>query len=131
MRLEIEGLSVGYGGTTIIRGVSFSVEAGEVVSVMGKNGVGKTTLLKTIMGILDPQAGTISYGGEDITDRAADERARLGIGYVPQGRDVFPGLSVEENLLVGENVGDEVPCTTASTSTSRSSRNGRIRTPTP
>ena len=107
MSLRIEGLTVGYGGTTILRDVEFAVETGEIVGVMGKNGVGKTTLLKAVMGLLDPQAGTITYGDEDITDRAADERARLGIGYVPQGRDVFPGLTVEENLLIGENIGDE------------------------
>lgn len=107
MSLEIAGLSAGYDGTTILRDVSLTVEEGEVVSVMGKNGVGKTTLLKTIIGLLDPQAGTISYDGEDITEHSADERARLGIGYVPQGRDVFPGLTVEENLLIGESVGGE------------------------
>jgi len=107
MSLEIEALSVGYGGTTILNDVGFTVETGEVVGVMGKNGVGKTTLLKSIMGLLEPQSGTVSYNGDDITDHSADERARLGIGYVPQGRDVFPGLTVEENLLIGEGIGDE------------------------
>ena len=107
MSLDIEGLTVGYDGTTILRDVNFGVETGEVVGVMGKNGVGKTTLLKSIMGLLELESGTVTYDGEDITDYAADERARLGIGYVPQGRDVFPGLTVEENLLIGENVGGE------------------------
>jgi len=107
MSLDIEGLTVGYDGTTILRDVSFGVETGEVVGVMGKNGVGKTTLLKSIIGLLELESGTVTYDGEDITDHAADERARLGIGYVPQGRDVFPGLTVEENLLIGENVGGE------------------------
>ena len=107
MSLDVEALSVGYGGTTILNDVGFTVETGEVVGVMGKNGVGKTTLLKSIMGLLEPQSGTISHRGEDITGYSADERARLGIGYVPQGRDVFPGLSVEENLLIGEGIGDE------------------------
>ena len=107
MSLEIERLTVGYDGTTILRDVGFTVETGEVVGVMGKNGVGKTTLLKSVMGLLEPQTGTINYDGEDITDHSADERARLGIGYVPQGRDVFPGLTVKENLLIGESVGGE------------------------
>ena len=107
MSVEIEGLTVGYDGTTILRDVSFAVETGEVVGVMGKNGVGKTTLLKSIMGLLELESGAVTYDGEDITDHTADERARLGIGYVPQGRDVFPGLTVEENLLIGENVGGE------------------------
>ena len=107
MSLEIEGLTVGYDGTTILRDVEFTVETGEVVGVMGKNGVGKTTLLKSVMGLLDLQAGTVTYDDEDITGYSADERARLGIGYVPQGRDVFPGLTVEENLLIGESVGGE------------------------
>ena len=107
MSLEIEGLTVGYDGTTILRDVEFAVETGEVVGVMGKNGVGKTTLLKSVMGLLDLQAGTVIYDDEDITGYSADERARLGIGYVPQGRDVFPGLTVEENLLIGESVGGE------------------------
>ena len=107
MSVEIEGLTVGYDGTTILRDVSFAVETGKVVGVMGKNGVGKTTLLKSIMGLLELESGAVTYDGEDITDHTADERARLGIGYVPQGRDVFPGLTVEENLLIGENVGGE------------------------
>ncbi len=107
MSLEIEDFSVGYDGTTILRDVSFTVEQGEVVGIMGKNGVGKTTLLKAVMGLLDPYTGTVSYNGEDITDTTADERAGLGIGYVPQGRDVFPGLTVRENLLIGENIGGE------------------------
>ncbi|MHC3436798.1 ABC transporter ATP-binding protein [Natrialbaceae archaeon A-gly3] len=105
MSLEITGLTVGYDGTPILRDVDCRVEEGEVVGIVGKNGVGKTTLLKAVMGLLEPESGSITYRGEELVGRPANECAGLGIGYVPQGRDVFPGLSVEENLLVGENVG--------------------------
>jgi urea transport system ATP-binding protein len=77
------------------------VGSGEVVCVMGRNGVGKTTLLKTVMGLLAPRAGTVEYQGRDITRQPPYARARLGIGYVPQGRDIFPTITVRENLLVG------------------------------
>ncbi|MBZ6496486.1 ABC transporter ATP-binding protein [Natrinema longum] len=105
MSLEMTTVTAGYEGTPILRDVSCHVAQGEIVGVMGKNGVGKTTLLKTIMGLLEPDSGSVRYGDADLTDRSADERAGFGIGYVPQGRDVFPGLTVEENLLIGENVG--------------------------
>jgi branched-chain amino acid transport system ATP-binding protein len=74
---------------------------------MGKNGVGKTTLLKTVMGLLEPSEGTISYDGTDVTNASADERARAGIGYIPQGRDVFPKLTVEQNIKMGETIRSE------------------------
>ncbi|SEP70115.1 ABC transporter ATP-binding protein [Natrinema salaciae] len=105
MSLEITDLSAGYDGTPILRDVDCRIDESEIVGIMGKNGVGKTTLLKTVMGLLEPDTGSVRYRGEDITGRSADERASLGVGYVPQGRDVFPGLTVEENLLIGENVG--------------------------
>ena len=107
MSLTVTGLTAGYGGTPILRDVDCRVDDGEVVGIVGKNGVGKTTLLKTVMGLLDADSGTVEYRGETIDALSADERAGLGIGYVPQGRDVFPGLSVRENLLIGENIGDE------------------------
>jgi len=108
--LELDGVTAAYGSTPILRDVSMSVEAGEIVGVMGKNGVGKTTLMKTVIGLLEPAAGTITYDGADVTEAAADERARAGMGYIPQGRDVFPKLSVEQNIRMGETVnagGDE------------------------
>jgi branched-chain amino acid transport system ATP-binding protein len=105
--LDITGLNAGYGDTPILRDVEFSVDDGEIAGIVGRNGVGKTTLLKAIMGLLDPDTGTIRYRGDDLTTKGADERARLGIGYVPQGRDVFPDLTVSENLLVGESIGGD------------------------
>jgi branched-chain amino acid transport system ATP-binding protein len=107
MSLEISNLNAGYDGTPILRDVSFSVDDGEIVGIVGRNGVGKTTLLKAIMGLLDPESGSIQYNGEELTGKTADEHAQRSIGYVPQSRDVFPELTVEENLLVGETVGGD------------------------
>ncbi|MDS0223550.1 ABC transporter ATP-binding protein [Haloarcula sp. S1AR25-5A] len=102
--LELDDVSAAYDTTPILREVDLSVEEGEIVGVMGKNGVGKTTLLKTVMGLLEPSEGTISYNGTDVTHASADERARSGIGYIPQGRDVFPKLTVEQNIKMGETI---------------------------
>ncbi len=99
--LHVHNLSVAYGETLILRGVDLEIGAGEVVCLMGRNGVGKTTLLKSIMGLLRPRAGTITFAGRDITRASPDVRARAGIGYVPQGREIFPQLTVLENLQVG------------------------------
>ncbi|MFD1570709.1 ABC transporter ATP-binding protein [Halorubrum laminariae] len=106
MSLEVSGLDAGYDGTPILRDVDLSVGDGEIVGIVGRNGVGKTTLLKAIMGLLAPESGTVRFNGKDLTHESADVRARGGIGYVPQGRDVFPGLSVEQNLTIGEGIGD-------------------------
>lgn len=105
--LTCRNLTVGYGDTPILRGVDLTVEGGEVVGVIGKNGVGKTTLMKALVGLLEPTRGSIEYDGTDITGWDANERARAGIGYIPQSRDVFPDLTVEQNLLVGETVNDD------------------------
>ncbi|KAA9395826.1 ABC transporter ATP-binding protein [Haloarcula sp. CBA1130] len=105
--LELDDVSAAYDTTPILRDVDLAVEAGEIVGVMGKNGVGKTTLLKTVMGLLEPSDGTISYNGTDVTRASADERARAGIGYIPQGRDVFPKLTVEQNIKMGETIRSE------------------------
>jgi len=104
MMLELDGVTAAYDTTPILRDVDLSVEEGEIVGVMGKNGVGKTTLLKTVMGLLEPSEGTISYNGTAVTHASADERARAGIGYIPQGRDVFPKLTVEQNIKMGETI---------------------------
>src|SRR5712671_6195132 len=99
--LKIEKLSVSYGETLILRDVELEVGAGQVVCLMGRNGVGKTTLLKSIMGLLRPRAGRVLFEGQDLTRASPDKRARAGIGYVPQGREIFPQLTVLENLRVG------------------------------
>jgi len=105
--LTCENLTVGYGGTHILRGVDIGVDEGEIVGIIGKNGAGKTTLMRTLIGLLEPADGSIVYDGEDVTDWSADERAGAGVGYIPQSRDVFPELTVEQNLLVGEGVNDD------------------------
>ena len=105
MSLAVSNLAAGYGETPIIREVNCTIESGEIVGIIGKNGVGKTTLLKTIMGLLSPDQGSVLLHDEEITSMSADDIAKRGVGYVPQGRDVFSGLSVEENLLIGTSVG--------------------------
>ncbi|MCX5494953.1 ABC transporter ATP-binding protein [Kaistia dalseonensis] len=100
--LVIEGLVAGYGGGIVLDGISLAIAPGEAVALLGRNGVGKTTLLKTIMGLIRPSAGAIYFAGKRIDRRAPFEIARAGIGYVPQGREVFPDLTVEENLFLGD-----------------------------
>lgn len=99
--LQIEKLSVAYGETLILRDIDLEVRPGEVVCLMGRNGVGKTTLIKSVMGLLRPAKGSIHFDGHDITRLPPNRRARLGIGYVPQGREIFSQLTVLENLRVG------------------------------
>lgn len=99
--LNIGQLNCSYGETTILRDINLTIPAGKVMALMGRNGAGKTTLLKTIMGLLRPLAGEIFFDGQEITNWSPEKRARGGIGYVPQGRDIFPYLTVEENLLLG------------------------------
>jgi len=103
--LELSGLRSGYGAETVLQGVDMTLGQGEIVAVIGRNGVGKSSLMRTLCGLLKPSAGRISFLGRDVTGDAADLRARAGIGYIPQGRDVFPELTVRENLLVGEVAG--------------------------
>lgn len=105
--LVVRGLRGGYGGEPVLQGVDIAVEAGEIVAVIGRNGVGKSTLMRGLIGLISSTAGTIRFGNEDISNASADRRARLGIGYIPQGRDVFPRLSVHENLVVGEVAGTD------------------------
>jgi branched-chain amino acid transport system ATP-binding protein len=100
-RLEVAGLTAGYGDTRVIEDVSFAVPDGGRVAVLGRNGVGKTTLLATLVGLTRRHAGRILLGTEDITQLKPSSRARKGLGYVPQTRDVFRSLTVEENLFVG------------------------------
>jgi urea transport system ATP-binding protein len=103
--LDVQGLRAGYGATPILQGVEFSVGKGEIVAIIGRNGVGKTTLMKCLIGLLPATAGTILYDRSDVTAEAANLRARRGIGYIPQGRGIFPRLTVAENLTMGRLVG--------------------------
>jgi urea transport system ATP-binding protein len=100
--LEMRGLGAAYGESQVLSDVSLDVPRGTVVCLMGRNGVGKTTLLKTVMGLLPTCRGRIAFEGADITHRRPEERAGLGIGYVPQGREIFPNLTVRENLRMGQ-----------------------------
>lgn len=99
--LHITGVNQAYGGSQILWDVNLALEKGDCVCLMGRNGVGKTTLLKAVMGLLPVKSGDISFDGLELAGKPAAIRARNGIGYVPQGRDVFPRMSVEENLRVG------------------------------
>jgi urea transport system ATP-binding protein len=99
--LSVTGLNQYYGGSHTLRDVGFEVPAGSCTALLGRNGVGKSTLLKCIMGVLPVRSGVIRFNGEDITGLAPHARARRGIAYVPQGREIFPRLTVEENLLTG------------------------------
>jgi urea transport system ATP-binding protein len=100
--LTVERLDVAYGGSQVLWGVDLRVAQGEVLCLMGRNGVGKTTLLKTVMGLLPARGGRVTFDGADITRWSTDRRARAGIGYVPQGREIFPHLTVAENLRVAQ-----------------------------
>ncbi|WEL22264.1 ABC transporter ATP-binding protein [Halorhabdus sp. BNX81] len=104
--LTCNSLTVAYDATPILRDVDLTVEDGEIVGIIGKNGAGKTTLLKAIIGLLDARSGTIEYRGTPVGRLTPDKRAARGIGYIPQGRDVFPELTVEQNLVVGESIND-------------------------
>jgi branched-chain amino acid transport system ATP-binding protein len=100
--LEVEDLRAGYGETEVLQGVSFDVEDGEVAALIGRNGVGKTTTLRAIMGAIEPRSGRIQFQGEDVTGLDPVATARRGVGFVPEDRRVFPGLTVEENLRMGQ-----------------------------
>ncbi|GEJ55456.1 urea ABC transporter ATP-binding subunit UrtE [Anaeromyxobacter diazotrophicus] len=99
--LSVEDVHQHYGGSHILRGVSLEAAPGQVTVLLGRNGVGKTTLLRSIVGLVPVSAGRVAFGGADLTGAPAHARARAGIGYVPQGREIFPRLTVEENLLMG------------------------------
>jgi urea transport system ATP-binding protein len=99
--LNVDQLNQYYGSSHTLRGVSLSLEKGECLTLLGRNGVGKTTLLKCLMGVLPVEAGNVTLDGRDITKLKPHERAALGIAYVPQGREIFARLTVEENLLMG------------------------------
>ncbi|MBS0446754.1 MAG: urea ABC transporter ATP-binding subunit UrtE [Proteobacteria bacterium] len=99
--LKVEGVDQYYGGSHILRNLSFEAQVGEVTVILGRNGVGKTTLLKSLMGVVPVQTGTIALDGKDITRDTPYRRVRLGVGYVPQGREIFGRLTVQDNLRMG------------------------------
>jgi branched-chain amino acid transport system ATP-binding protein len=99
--LAVTNLETFYGPVMAIRGVSFGVPRGEIVTILGANGAGKTTILKTVSGVMDPQKGTVTFDGREIQGQDPDRVARLGLSHVPEGREVFPLLTVRENLAMG------------------------------
>ena len=109
MMLEVEDLRTVYGRIPVLHGVSLAVGEGEFIGILGHNGMGKTTLLRALMGFLPATSGLVRFAGKDVTAAPPYQRARLGMGYVPQGREIFPGLSVLDNLRMGcaKEAGDE------------------------
>ena len=105
--LELDGVESGYGETRVLDGIDAHVDEGEVVALVGRNGVGKTTTLRTILGSVEPWAGTITYRDEDITDLGPVDTVQRGIGLVPEERRIFPGLTVEENLELASYGGSD------------------------
>ncbi|TFH42233.1 MAG: ATP-binding cassette domain-containing protein, partial [Lysobacterales bacterium] len=100
MLLELQEVHSFYGTSHILHGVGLSIEDRGMVSVLGRNGVGKSTLMRSVMGVLRPTRGKVIFKGQDVTNLKSHHRARLGLSYVPQGRELIPDISVEENLLV-------------------------------
>jgi branched-chain amino acid transport system ATP-binding protein len=105
MLIDAKGLNSSYGASHILRGIDFSVARGETIGLMGRNGMGKSTLLKSLMGLVKPRSGTVTVMGRDMTGRPPYEVARLGIAYVPEGRGIFGNLSVVENLKMAARAG--------------------------
>jgi branched-chain amino acid transport system ATP-binding protein len=105
MLIEAKGLNTYYGASHVLRGIDFSVKRGETIGLMGRNGMGKSTLLKSIMGLVKPRGGTVRIAGKDMTGRAPYEIAKLGIAYVPEGRGIFGNLNVVENLKMAARPG--------------------------
>ena len=99
--LDVAALQAAYGRVPVLMGIDFQLKAGEFLGILGHNGMGKTTLMRTLMGFIPATLGGVTFLDHDITDLKPHERARRGIGYVPQGREIFPGLSVRDNLRMG------------------------------
>ena len=109
--IACQGLEAGYGRIRILNGVSFEIASGSAVGILGHNGMGKTTLLRTLMGLIPATAGTVHLDGHDITRAPTHARARHGLAYVPQGRQIFPGLTVAENLRMAAVAAGNPPAT--------------------
>ena len=107
MRLEAADIFAGYGKIEVLHGATLRAAAGEIVCIIGPNGSGKSTLLKTVFGLLKPTKGTVSFDGKDITRLEPEQKVRLGIAFIPQGRNVFPSLTVRENLEMGGTALDD------------------------
>ncbi len=107
MILEVKNVTSGYDRVMIVNNVSISIDKGEIVSIIGRNGVGKSTLMKTLIGLLKTSSGEIDFDGANITKMKAHNRAKSGIGYVPQGHGIFPNLTVEENLKMGTMINSD------------------------
>ena len=107
--IAVRGLTAGYGESMVLRDLALEVPQGQVVALMGSNGVGKTTLLKVLMGLIKPRSGEVTLGGQPITSWTSYRRAQAGMGYVPQGREIFPFLSVKENLVLGVEARGKTP----------------------
>jgi branched-chain amino acid transport system ATP-binding protein len=123
MLLEVENIAVHYGKIAALKGVSLQVDSGEIVALIGANGAGKTTTLKTISGLRPLTAGRISFDGKDISRMPGHRRVVVGIGQAPEGRGIFPGMSVQENLLMGSYARkrfNKEPCPAVSSRCSRS-----------
>jgi branched-chain amino acid transport system ATP-binding protein len=101
MLLEVKDLNTYYGESHVLQGISLNVDKGELVCLLGRNGMGKSTTLKSIMGLVRPKSGTILFKGQNIANLPPHKSARLGVGYIPETREIFPNLSVMENLLLG------------------------------
>ncbi|MRR36539.1 ATP-binding cassette domain-containing protein, partial [bacterium] len=107
MRLEAADIYAGYGKIEVLHGATLRAAAGEIVCIIGPNGSGKSTLLKTVFGLLKPAKGTVSFDGKDITRLEPEQKVRLGIAFIPQGRNVFPSLTIRENLEMGGTALDD------------------------
>ena len=106
--LTVKDFSAGYNKTVILRNINIEVRSGEIVTIIGRNGVGKTTLMKSVIGLIKPMMGDIYFRDHKITRQETYRRARFGIGYVPQGRGIFPKLTVKENLLMGRLINSRI-----------------------
>jgi len=103
--LDVRDLQAAYGDSLVLRGASLAIDEGTALGLLGRNGMGKTTLIRTVMGFLRPRGGTVAWNGQPVTGATPERMARLGIGYVPEGRGIFPNLSVRENLVMAARAG--------------------------